>query len=331
MTRLGLPVPPGFTISTEACRAYLAAGVVPEGLFDQVNAHLGQVEGQTGEILGDPHDPLLLSVRSGGRFSMPGMMDTVLDIGLNDASVAGLARQSGDPRFAWDSYRRLIHMFGKTVCGVPGEAFERELDAHKSHAGVAADAARPRTPLWSRVGWAKTCVCGAEALEVDAEAVRFTVDGTVVSEGDVVSTDGATGEVFLGAVPVHPSPVVRYFEGEVTVRVDRRRGRRPPDAHRGGRGAGRPARPEDRRVRRARRRPRLHRFLPRHRPGGGGHAGLRQPVREGRSRSPGTRCRYLGIGVYAVRVTRSSRGSRPDPAPTAGPASSPRARARSAS
>ncbi|GAA4473887.1 pyruvate, phosphate dikinase [Phytohabitans houttuyneae] len=140
MTRLGLPVPPGFTISTEACRAYLAAGTVPAGLFDQVNAHLRLVEDRLGKTLGDPADPLLLSVRSGGKFSMPGMMDTVLDIGLTDVSVHGLAAQSGDPRFAWDSYRRLIGMFGKTVCGVPGEAFERELAAHRSHAGVATDA-----------------------------------------------------------------------------------------------------------------------------------------------------------------------------------------------
>ena len=140
MTRLGLPVPPGFTISTEACRAYLATGTVPAGLFDRVNAHLRLVEDRLGRTLGDPTDPLLLSVRSGGKFSMPGMMDTVLDIGLTDVSVHGLAVQSGDARFAWDSYRRLIGMYGKTVCGVPGEAFERELAAHRSHAGVATDA-----------------------------------------------------------------------------------------------------------------------------------------------------------------------------------------------
>ncbi|MEQ4304686.1 pyruvate, phosphate dikinase [Plantactinospora sp. B6F1] len=140
MTRLGLPVPPGFTISTEACRAYLSTGAVPAGLFDQVNVHLRLVEDRFGKVFGDPRDPLLLSVRSGGRFSMPGMMDTILDIGLTDASVPGLAARCGDPRMAWDSYRRLIGMFGRTVCGVPAEAFERELAAHRSHAGVATDA-----------------------------------------------------------------------------------------------------------------------------------------------------------------------------------------------
>ncbi|GLI01069.1 pyruvate, phosphate dikinase [Phytohabitans aurantiacus] len=139
MTRLGLPVPPGFTISTEACREYLATGAVPEGLFDEVNRQLLHVEARMGRALGDPADPLLLSVRSGGKFSMPGMMDTVLDIGLTDASVAGLAQHYGGERFAWDSYRRLIQMFGKTVFGVPGEAFEEELAAHKVHAGVRID------------------------------------------------------------------------------------------------------------------------------------------------------------------------------------------------
>ncbi|MDI5938211.1 PEP/pyruvate-binding domain-containing protein [Micromonospora sp. DH15] len=135
MTRLGLPVPPGFTISTAACRAYLAQGAPPAGLFDEVNAHLREVEARLGRWLGDRHDPLLLAVRSGGRFSMPGMMETILDIGLNDATVGGLAAHSGDERFAWDSYRRLIQMFGRTVHGVPAEEFERELAAVRAAAG----------------------------------------------------------------------------------------------------------------------------------------------------------------------------------------------------
>ncbi|MFG1900362.1 pyruvate, phosphate dikinase [Micromonospora carbonacea] len=135
MTRLGLPVPPGFTISTAACRAYLAQGSPPAGLFDEVNAHLREVEARLGRWLGDRHDPLLLAVRSGGRFSMPGMMETILDIGLNDATVGGLAAHSGDERFAWDSYRRLIQMFGRTVHGVPAEEFERELAAVRAAAG----------------------------------------------------------------------------------------------------------------------------------------------------------------------------------------------------
>ncbi|GAA0815755.1 pyruvate, phosphate dikinase [Spirilliplanes yamanashiensis] len=139
MTRIGLPVPPGFTITTDACRAYLRTGSVPDGLFAEVEEHLQMVEARMGKRLGDRHDPLLLSVRSGGKYSMPGMMETILDIGLTDASVAGLAAQSGDDRFAWDSYRRLIQMFGRTVCDVPPRDFEAELDAAKAAAGVIAD------------------------------------------------------------------------------------------------------------------------------------------------------------------------------------------------
>ncbi|NUT32460.1 MAG: pyruvate, phosphate dikinase [Hamadaea sp.] len=139
MTRLGLPVPPGFTITTEACRAYLADKRVPDGLDAEVGTHLAALEQTMGRRLGDPEDPLLVSVRSGAKFSMPGMMETVLNVGLTDASVAGLARQSGNLRFAWDSYRRLIQMFGKTVCDVPGEAFEHALDAAKRVKGAHAD------------------------------------------------------------------------------------------------------------------------------------------------------------------------------------------------
>jgi pyruvate,orthophosphate dikinase len=139
MTNLGLPVPPGFTITTEACRAYLATGAEPPALRDEVSAHLAALEARMGKKLGQPDDPLLVSVRSGAKFSMPGMMDTVLNIGLSDASVAGLAAQAGDERFAWDSYRRLIQMFGKTVLGVAGELFEEALEAAKREAGAATD------------------------------------------------------------------------------------------------------------------------------------------------------------------------------------------------
>ncbi len=141
MTNLGLPVPPGFTITTSACQAYLATGSEPAGLAGQVGSHLDALEQAMGRTLGDPEDPLLVSVRSGAKFSMPGMMETVLNVGLNDRSVVGLARQAGgsagpdstsdSDRFAWDSYRRLIQMFGKTVCDVPGEDFEHALDAAK--------------------------------------------------------------------------------------------------------------------------------------------------------------------------------------------------------
>ncbi|GAB3805911.1 pyruvate, phosphate dikinase [Micromonospora zhanjiangensis] len=140
MTRMGLPVPPGFTISTAACRAYLATGAVPPGLFTEVAEHLRRLETGLDKRLGDPRRPLLLSVRSGGKFSMPGMMETILDIGLTDVTVGGLAAQTGDERFAWDSYRRLIQMFGRTVCGVPGEDFEAELSGARAAAGVDSDA-----------------------------------------------------------------------------------------------------------------------------------------------------------------------------------------------
>jgi pyruvate,orthophosphate dikinase len=139
MTNLGLPVPPGFVITTEACRAFLETGEVPAELATEVAEHLVALEQQMGKRLGDTEDPLLVSVRSGGKFSMPGMMDTVLNIGLNDDSVGGLARQSGSERFAWDSYRRLVSMFGKTVLGVRGELFDEAFDAAKAAKGVKND------------------------------------------------------------------------------------------------------------------------------------------------------------------------------------------------
>ena len=139
MTNLGLPVPPGFTISTDACRAYLAEGTVPDGLDAQVGEYLAALEERMGRKLGDPQDPLLVSVRSGAKFSMPGMMETVLNIGLSDASVSGLAKKAGDERFAWDSYRRLIQMFGKTVLDIDGEHFEEALEASKRARSVQTD------------------------------------------------------------------------------------------------------------------------------------------------------------------------------------------------
>ena len=139
MVRLGLPVPPGFTISTEACRVYLTSGAAPEGLDSQIAEHLVALEKARGKVLGDPADPLLVSVRSGAKFSMPGMRATVLNIGLNDESVYGLAAQADNPRFAWDSYRRLIQMFGKTVLGIDGERFEQALDEAKTRKGVTGD------------------------------------------------------------------------------------------------------------------------------------------------------------------------------------------------
>jgi pyruvate,orthophosphate dikinase len=139
MTNLGLPVPPGFIITTEACRHYLVQGSTPAGLDDEINAHLTQLEQKMGRKLGDAADPLLVSVRSGAKFSMPGMMETVLNIGLSDESVQGLAKQAGNERFAWDSYRRLIQMFGKTVLDIDGEHFEHAIDAAKKTKGVKND------------------------------------------------------------------------------------------------------------------------------------------------------------------------------------------------
>ncbi|GAA0591659.1 pyruvate, phosphate dikinase [Actinomadura livida] len=140
MTNLGLPVPPGFTITAEACRYYLEHGNLPEGLADEVNAHLAALESAMGKKLGQSDDPLLVSVRSGAKFSMPGMMETVLNVGLNDESVHGLAAQVGGTetereRFAWDSYRRLIQMFGKTVLDIDGDLFEDAIEDVKRARG----------------------------------------------------------------------------------------------------------------------------------------------------------------------------------------------------
>src|SRR6187455_1766888 len=140
MTRLGLPVPPGFTVTTEACRRYLTDGAVPPELRVQVTRALRALEDRIGRQLGDPQDPLLVSVRSGAKFSMPGMMETVLNVGLNDESVKGLAAMTdGDERFAFDSYRRLLQMFGSTVLGIEASAFADELDRLKDSRGVTND------------------------------------------------------------------------------------------------------------------------------------------------------------------------------------------------
>ncbi|MBI4728164.1 MAG: pyruvate, phosphate dikinase [Acidobacteria bacterium] len=139
MANLGLPVPPGFTITTEACREYMKRGTVPAGLMGEVDSHLALLEKTMGRRLGDADSPLLVSVRSGAKFSMPGMMDTVLNLGMNDDSVHGLARAGGNERFAWDSYRRFIQMFGRIVMGVAGQRFEHALDEAKKRRRVAAD------------------------------------------------------------------------------------------------------------------------------------------------------------------------------------------------
>src|SRR3954467_2536425 len=140
MTQLGVPVPAGFTITTEACRDYMrAGGRLPDGLTEEVEQHVGELEQKTGKRFGDRGDPLLVSVRSGAAVSMPGMMDTILNVGLDDSSVEGLAQATGNGRFAYDSYRRLIQMYGETVDGIDGHRFEEELSKLKRERGVDQD------------------------------------------------------------------------------------------------------------------------------------------------------------------------------------------------
>src|SRR4029079_17864415 len=137
LTRAGLPVPPGFPITTEACNEYFASGEqLPDGLWDDVLTAIHEVEVETGKGFGDAANPLLVSVRSGAKFSMPGMMDTVLNLGLNETTLNGLVALTGNERFGWDAYRRFIQMFGRIVMDVPGEAFDEALDAAKHARGV---------------------------------------------------------------------------------------------------------------------------------------------------------------------------------------------------
>jgi pyruvate,orthophosphate dikinase len=140
MTQLGVPVPDGFTITTDACRAYIArGGQVPDGLDAEVDEHIAALEERTGKAFGEEHDPLLVSVRSGAAISMPGMMDSILNLGLNDAAVEGLATTTGNARFALDSYRRLVQMYGEVVDGVDGHRFEQALTDLKASRGVSHD------------------------------------------------------------------------------------------------------------------------------------------------------------------------------------------------
>ncbi|MEY4338432.1 MAG: pyruvate phosphate dikinase, partial [Actinomycetota bacterium] len=145
---LKLPVPPGFTISTDACRAYMKGGW-PTGLDAEIAQHVVSLEKKMGRKLGDAADPLLVSVRSGAKFSMPGMMDTVLNLGLNDKSVEGLASVTNDQRFAYDSYRRFISMYGRIVLGIDGAKFEHPFEEAKHKAGVKSDADLPSSALKS--------------------------------------------------------------------------------------------------------------------------------------------------------------------------------------
>jgi pyruvate,orthophosphate dikinase len=173
MTRAGMPVPPGFTITTEACRAYYAHGAkFPEGLWDQVLRALKTLEKKAGKRFGDPADPLLVSVRSGAKFSMPGMMDTVLNLGLNEETTNALAKLTKNERFALDSRRRFIQMFGKTVKGIDGEKFEHALQQAKKEAGVKTD---PELPVASL----RKLVARFLAIYKDATGHEFPSDPVV--------------------------------------------------------------------------------------------------------------------------------------------------------
>jgi len=158
MTILGLPVPPGFTITTEACNIYSSTNQYPQGLDAQVDSHLAHMEKKMGKKLGDSEDPLLVSVRSGAPFSMPGMMDTVLNLGLNDDSVKGLIKQTGDERFSYDSFRRFIQMFGKVVLRIEGQLFEDAIHEAKEKKGVRLDTDLTANDLVELVAYFKNIV-----------------------------------------------------------------------------------------------------------------------------------------------------------------------------
>ncbi|MEA2000793.1 MAG: pyruvate, phosphate dikinase [Actinomycetota bacterium] len=183
MVRLGVPVPPGFTITTEACNAYVAAdATVPEGMWGQVRLAMDHVEARSGKTFGDPSNPLLVSCRSGAKFSMPGMMDTVLDIGLNSEVVKQLAEISGDPHFAYDSYRRLIQMYGSVVLGHPDEPFEKVLKEFRDKRGVTSDSDLPTEDLVAIVDRFRALVPEFpddpnEQLKLAVEAVFKSWDG----------------------------------------------------------------------------------------------------------------------------------------------------------
>ena len=185
MTNLGLPVPPGFTISTEACNAYMAGdNQMPDGLMSEVRGAREALEKKMGKVLGAGSDPLLVSVRSGAPFSMPGMMDTVLNLGLNDASVSGLARQTGNERFAYDSYRRFVQMFGKIVLDVPGDLFEEKLHELVEERGLAVDTELSADDLKLLVGTFKAIVraeAGVDFPDDPTEQLRYAIEAVFKS------------------------------------------------------------------------------------------------------------------------------------------------------
>jgi pyruvate,orthophosphate dikinase len=183
MTNLGLPVPPGFTITTDACKEYMRAGL-PAGLTDEVATALAALEEKMGKRLGDDVDPLLVSVRSGAPFSMPGMMDTVLNLGLNDVSVGGLAKQTDNERFAYDSYRRFVQMFGKIVLDIDGERFEHALTEKRAEQGVETDPDLDAAALRELVDTFKGIVrseAGIEFPQDPQDQLRYAIEAVFKS------------------------------------------------------------------------------------------------------------------------------------------------------
>ena len=258
---LKLPVPAGFTISTDACRAYLAAGW-PKELDGEIAAQVAKLEATMGRKLGDPADPLLVSVRSGAKFSMPGMMDTVLNLGLNDKSVKGLAAATDD-RFAYDSYRRFISMYGRIVLDIDGASFEHPFEAAKEAAGVTSDADLPASAL-------KTLCTAYKAVVKEATGKAFPQD-------PMKQLRGAVEAVFSS------------WNGARRDRLPRPRADRPRPRHcrqRSGDGVRQPRRQLGYRRRlhpqRRHRRQQAVRRLPHQRPGRGrgrGHPQHRRPRR----------------------------------------------------
>ncbi|HZD59142.1 MAG TPA: pyruvate, phosphate dikinase [Anaerolineae bacterium] len=192
MTRLGLPVPPGFTITTGACNEYYQTGEFPDGLLEEADVHLAKLEQKMGKKLGDPNDPLLVSVRSGAPFSMPGMMDTVLNLGLNDDAVKGLTKQTGDERFTYDSYRRFIQMFGKVVLRIEGELFEEAINELKEKKGVKLDTELTADDLKELVQMFKNIVrehAGREFPTDPEEQLRLAIEAVFKSWGNKRAID----------------------------------------------------------------------------------------------------------------------------------------------
>ncbi len=198
MTRIGVPVPPGFTATTEACNAYQADGKFPDGMWDQVLAALKEVEAKTGKRFGDPKNPLLVSVRSGAKFSMPGMMDTVLNVGLNPEVVEGMVKLIGDDKFVYDSYRRLVQMFGSVVLGIRDEPFEEVLEVQRAKAKVAIDADLKTADLKEIVTAFKAIVLRYARIEFPTdpyEQLRLAAEAVFKSWGGKRAVDyrNATG------------------------------------------------------------------------------------------------------------------------------------------